>query len=65
MDNQYNYYKPESEENVTNSENSYSGNSYTNNNTYSDGGSYNYYQIYYVHNNLNLYILQLFYFHLF
>ena len=43
MDNQYNYYKPESEENATNTENSYSSNSYSNNN-YSGGGTYNYYQ---------------------
>ena len=43
MDNQYNYYKTESEENVTNTDNSYSSNSYSSNN-YSSGGSYNYYQ---------------------
>lgn len=49
MDNQYNYYKPESEENAANTDNSYSSNSYSSNsynssNNYSGGGSYNYYQ---------------------
>lgn len=47
MDNQYNYYKPESEDNATNNDSSYdsnSSNSYNSSNYYSGGESYNYYQ---------------------
>lgn len=45
MDNQYNYYKPESDDNAANNDSSYSnGNSYNSSYNYSGGGSYNYYQ---------------------